>query len=562
MVTTGSKRPSSSTAADLPSRRTRSRTSESGTPLPVAAFNLAARLRTATGNSRAARKVSTPARGSAVSKLVSALRDDNDLKSLYSSMSLEQRTLFADMFCQDHEGLPSFSKVSERAATAFACHPTSPNDPWSGWAVLEVETPRLPSPVAERLELFWRHALISTGSPSSHRTEAARNLYLQVIPTMVCGIFGGLLVNRSDDILQGNSISSGGRVEHQLAIGNLRIFIAELKLHLSTDKSLRQGKAQAMAELISAAERNREQNITPPVYAILTDASDRFYCLEFDPGAKRFSVSKGVRLLASDLKINDPFPASFETFFSQVFAICLRGVIGAMNSFRTIAAERKDKDGISSFHGPPTLAVPPPMGKRDDRERRSEAGWNEACTLFRCARFYLGHSYFHSADLGFHFLQLALQAIPSNAPIQTIQWEAITPGPRPVIPNPEVNLIWNLEPPEALPGWVIISTKEKYPLWLRPVTAITAPNRRQESPQPQVAVARRDEIDALLKPVALTVLSETLINAGCYNASLFRALAPLPERRLEDYIRALRYDGKPLSLTQITLLTHAFSICI
>lgn len=70
------------------------------------------------------------------------------------------------------------------------------------------------------------------------------------IPELLCAVFGGLIVNRIESRLPGNSISSGRRIEHQLVIGNYVIFVIEVKLYLSTVKALKLAKAQAMAELL------------------------------------------------------------------------------------------------------------------------------------------------------------------------------------------------------------------------------------------------------------------------------------------------------------------------
>lgn len=103
------------------------------------------------------------------------------------------------------------------------------------------------------------------------------------------------------------------------------------------------------------------------------------------------------------------------TVFSTVFSICLKGVVAAMESFARTAITRKDQLPHSSLHGntPNRNPVPPIPDARQFRERASAEGWKSACVLFRTAEFYFGLKsvqdlrYFHSADLGFHFLQLA-----------------------------------------------------------------------------------------------------------------------------------------------------------
>ncbi|KAJ7489403.1 hypothetical protein FB451DRAFT_689383 [Mycena latifolia] len=170
-----------------------------------------------------------------------------DFLATSDTLTAAEKAHIAKIMVED--GLPSFPTITEQAAEAWAGHPISLTNWWQGWEQFPVRPVHIPDTVTRRLELLWRHALLTTGPTATHKTDA-RNTYLATIPAVLCAMFGGTVSNNIEGLLPKTTFSSGGRVEHQLILHNFIVFLLEIKLSFGTDRVMRLAKAQVMAELV------------------------------------------------------------------------------------------------------------------------------------------------------------------------------------------------------------------------------------------------------------------------------------------------------------------------
>ncbi|KIX05927.1 uncharacterized protein Z518_03901 [Rhinocladiella mackenziei CBS 650.93] len=118
------------------------------------------------------------------------------------------------------------------------------------------------------------------GPVGQHQNEEARSRYLSAYFNQIVAMFGGLLFNTPETILEGR-ITTKGRIEYQFqTYGGITVVFIEVKLDIGSSRERLNCVAQVITECGACAWMNYQRGYQIPILAVLCDGN-YFYFFKF-----------------------------------------------------------------------------------------------------------------------------------------------------------------------------------------------------------------------------------------------------------------------------------------
>ena len=115
-----------------------------------------------------------------------------------------------------------------------------------------------------------QYATYEYGPLKDHRNGEARSRYLASLFKVILAIFHGTIVNRPEEIVQGQ-VTGSGKIEHVFyAFSNFITVFVEAKFELTGNRR-EQATAQVMAECDGLDFANSNKGYWCPILGVLTD---------------------------------------------------------------------------------------------------------------------------------------------------------------------------------------------------------------------------------------------------------------------------------------------------
>ncbi|RFU32625.1 hypothetical protein B7463_g3726, partial [Scytalidium lignicola] len=188
------------------------------------------------------------------------------------------------------------------------------------------------------------------GTTEKQNNEEARARYLSAYFNQIVGMFGGVIFNTPESIIEGK-ITTKGRIEYQFKMyGGITIVFIEVKQKSGTNFELLDFIAQVIAECDACAWVNHQDG------RYIGDPSPQFFIGNFQGGSKR-------------IRIEDP-PSSFDSDYD-----CRNHVLLIRRSCEALYYMflKSYIAGLDANWNRSTQT-----GEREDKERDSTPGWLNA----------------------------------------------------------------------------------------------------------------------------------------------------------------------------------------
>ncbi|KAJ6614006.1 hypothetical protein B0H10DRAFT_2191704 [Mycena sp. CBHHK59/15] len=309
----------------------------------------------------------------------------------------------------------SFSEAQyEEVADFFNLQKNTAEDPFEGWADLDVPQVLLPTSVLDESH-------VSPGSASELQNEAATAAFLAgPLQTLVC-LFGGILKDLPEQHIPGTLISSDGRIEGEIFCREkLLLFARELKFNIHTE--LLKALAQVLCELFAAWHLNLglhkdvDDQTLIPVRGCLCDASKAYFIGYNGSVFSRYITTS----LPKQASLGEHIDATIE-LANYTFGVLLAGYLNAIKLYGRRSVRRGKTVDVDPTRGSHRTMVAPqlPSISRPPAERLSTEGWKTAvelglksAILFRRAYKFRANA---TAEKALALLYQSLEAWPTAA---------------------------------------------------------------------------------------------------------------------------------------------------
>ena len=161
----------------------------------------------------------------------------------------------------------SFTRVKMVELAPYFNLPTGEYPP----ANIPLYKSRLPLPIIMKTCELVQYATFEFGSLMWQRNEESRSRYLASLFRVVLSIFHGTIINRPEEIIQGQ-VTANGKIEHVFhAFSNSVIVFIEVKADLGSSRD--DAVAQVIAECDSLDFQNSTLGYWSPILGVLSDAT-------------------------------------------------------------------------------------------------------------------------------------------------------------------------------------------------------------------------------------------------------------------------------------------------